>query len=168
MKRILVTGGCGYIGSHTIVSLLERGYEVISVDSLERGKSYVPDRVRQITGKGFHNYQINLCNIKATHHVFEIEKNIDGVIHFAAYKMVGESVEKPLRYYGNNLISLMNILICLREMKIPNFIFSSSIAVYENVASLPVKEDTPAHEQASPYGRTKYFGEKMIADIHNI
>lgn len=168
MKRILVTGGCGYIGSHTIVSLLERGYEVISIDSLERGKPYVPERVKQITGKSFHNYQINLCNVKATHHVFDTEKNIDGVIHFAAYKMVGESVEKPFRYYGNNLISLMNVLICLREMKIPNFIFSSSSAVYGNVTSLPVKEDTPANEQESPYGRTKYFGEKMIEDIHHI
>jgi len=167
MKKILVTGGCGYIGSHTIVSLIERGYEVISIDSLERGKAYVPDRVKLITGKSFHNHQINLCNLKSTRYVFETHNDIAGIIHFAAYKMVGESVEKPLRYYGNNLISLMNILICLREFNIPNFIFSSSSAVYGNVSELPVKEDTAVCEQESPYGRTKYFGEKMIADFQN-
>lgn len=165
MKKILVTGGCGYIGSHTIVSLIERGYEVISIDSLERGKSYVPDRVKLITGKSFHNHQINICNLKSARYVFETHKDIEGIIHFAAYKMVGESVEKPLRYYGNNLISLMNILICLREFNIPNFIFSSSSAVYGNISELPVKEDTPVNEQESPYGRTKFFGEKIISDF---
>jgi len=167
MKKILVTGGCGYIGSHTIVSLIEHGYEVISIDSLERGKSYVPDRVKLITGRSFHNHQVNLCNLKSTRYVFETHNDIAGIIHFAAYKMVGESVEKPLRYYGNNLISLMNILICLREFNVSNFIFSSSSAVYGNINELPVKEETPVYEQESPYGRTKYFGEKMIADFQN-
>jgi UDP-glucose 4-epimerase len=167
MKKILVTGGCGYIGSHTIVSLIERGYEVISIDSLERGKSYVPDRVKLITGKSFHNYQVNLCNLKSTRSVFEMQKDFAGIIHFAAYKQVGESVEKPLRYYGNNMISLMNILVCLREFNIPHFIFSSSSSVYGDIIELPVKEDTPVTEQVSPYGRTKYFGEKMIEDFFN-
>lgn len=168
MKKILVTGACGYIGSHTIVSLLGRGYEVIGVDSMERGKDYIPERVKQITGKGFHNYRANLCNLKNARYVFETEKDIAAVIHFAAYKQVGESVEKPLRYYGNNLIALINILICLREFNVADFIFSSSSSVYGNIAELPVKEDTNVTEQTSPYGRTKYFSEKMISDFANI
>ncbi len=168
MKKILVTGACGYIGSHTIVCLLEKGYDVVGIDSLERGKDYVPQRIKQITDKSFHNYQVNICNLKSFRYVFETEKNIDAVIHFAAYKLVGESVEKPLRYYGNNLIGVINMLICLREFNVSNFIFSSSSSVYGNIDVLPVKEDTPVTEQTSPYGRTKYFAEKMIQDFANI
>jgi len=165
MKKILVTGGCGYIGSHTLVSLIEHGFEVVSIDSMERGKKYVPQRVEQITGKKIKNYEINLCNLRATRNVFVDHPDLAGIIHFAAYKMVGESVQKPLKYYGNNLLSLMNLLFCLREFKVPNFIFSSSSSVYGNIKELPVREDTPASIQVSPYGRTKFFGEQMIADF---
>ncbi|MBS1658407.1 MAG: UDP-glucose 4-epimerase GalE [Bacteroidetes bacterium] len=165
MKKILVTGGCGYIGSHTIVSLIEHGFEVISVDSMERGRKYVPERVEKITGKKIQNYQINMCNLRNLRSVFMDHPDMEGIIHFAAFKMVGESVEKPLKYYGNNLLSLMNLLLCIKEYKTPQLIFSSSSSVYGNVKSLPVKEDTAVTEQVSPYGRTKYMGELMITDF---
>ncbi len=168
MKKILVTGGCGYIGSHTIVALLQKGYKVLSIDSLERGKEYVPDRVKEITGKMLLNYRRILGNVKATRAIFKENPDIAGVIHFAAYKQVGESVERPLRYYVNNLTSLFDVLMCMRESKIPNFIFSSSSAVYGDVSKLPVQEDSPVTEQTSPYGRSKYFGEKIIEDLASV
>src|SRR5262245_54456193 len=102
MKKILVTGGCGYIVSHTIVDLLDRGFDVVSVDSMERGKKYVPERVEKITGKKIKNYSINMCNLRYLRSVFVDHPDLAGIVHFAAFKMVGESVEKPLKYYGNN------------------------------------------------------------------
>jgi len=170
MKKILVTGGCGYIGSHTIVSLLEKGYDVISVDDFERGKPYVPDRITQITGKKIFNYRTNVCQLRSFRTVFTDHKDIEGIIHFAAHKMVGESVQRPLKYYANNISSLMNVLYCIREFNIPELIFSSSSSVYGNIGRLPLTEDSPAHTQTSPYGRTKYFGEQIIQDmlaVHN-
>jgi UDP-glucose 4-epimerase len=165
MKKILVTGGCGYIGSHTIVSLLEKGFEVVSVDSMERGMKYVPERVEKITGKKITHYHINMCNLRNLRAVFVDHRDLAGVIHFAAFKMVGESVEKPLKYYGNNLLSLLNLLLCLREFNTKSLIFSSSSSVYGNIKEMPVKEDTPVTEQVSPYGRTKHIGEMMITDM---
>ena len=162
-KKILITGGCGYIGSHTMVDLLEKGYEVISADNFSRGQRYVPDHVFQITGKRPLNIESDLNDLQQTKNIFEAHPDIVGIIHFAAFKMVGESVEFPMMYYHNNLQSLINLLQCRQQYQIPYFIFSSSSSVYGNIENLPVSEDTPVHEQQSPYGRTKYFGEKIIA-----
>jgi UDP-glucose 4-epimerase len=150
------------------VALIEKGYHVISVDSFDRGKKYVPERVEKITGVPVKNYHLNLCNLRNTRSIFTENPDVDSIIHFAAYKQVNESVEKPLKYYGNNLISLMNLLVCVREFSIPNFIFSSSSSVYGNVTAVPVNENTPATQQVSPYGRTKFFGEQMINDLGRI
>lgn len=169
MKQILVTGGCGYIGSHTCLVLLEKGFEVISIDVLEHGQLTVEETVRRLSGgRPFKNIRINLCNLRALRRVFAEHENVAGIIHFAAHKLVPESMEKPLRYYGNNLISLINLLLCAREHRIYPFIFSSSSAVYGNVNRLPVTEDTPCYEQQSVYGRTKYFGELMVQDVARI
>lgn len=164
-NKILVTGGCGYIGGHTIVALLNKGFEVVSIDDLRRGRSYVPDRVRQITGKSFVNYAVDLCDLQATQKVFEQEGEIMGIIHFAAYKMVGESVADPVMYYRNNLFSQVHIMDCMRQFNIPNLIFSSSSSVYGNIAQLPVTESTSVVKQESPYGRTKFWGEMMLDDL---
>ncbi|MBX7109532.1 MAG: UDP-glucose 4-epimerase GalE [Chitinophagales bacterium] len=163
--KILVTGGCGYIGGHTIVALLNKGFDVVSIDNMRRGRSYVPDRVRQITGKTFRNYEVDLCDQQVTTNVFSQEKDIAGIIHFAAYKMVGESVADPLMYYHNNLFSQVHIMECMRQFQIPHLIFSSSSSVYGNIARLPVTEDTSVVKQESPYGRTKFWGEMMIEDF---
>ncbi|MBA3648504.1 MAG: UDP-glucose 4-epimerase GalE [Chitinophagales bacterium] len=165
--KILVTGGCGYIGSHTIVDLLLKGYEVVSLDNFSRGKRYVPERIKQITGKDFINEEVELCDEAATRAIFIKHSGIDGIIDFAAYKMVGESVANPLLYYRNNLVSLINLLQCVQEFQIANFLFSSSSSAYGNVEKLPVQEDTPVTKQESPYGRTKFFGEHIIADAVN-
>ena len=162
---ILVTGGCGYIGSHTIVDLVSKGFDVISIDNFSRSDKKILNGIKKITGKEIRNYPIDLCDAETTKKIFEENKNIKGIIHFAAYKSVGESVEQPLLYFRKNLISLINILNCAVEFNIPNFIFSSSCAVYGNVNVLPVNEETPMSEAESPYGRTKQMGEKMIFDL---
>ncbi len=162
--KILVTGGCGYIGSHTIADLLDKGFDVVSVDNFSRGKKYIPEHIYQITGKRITNINAYLTNISEVRDIFKEEKNISGIIHFAAYKMVGESVANPLIYYHNNLISLINLLECRQEFNCPYFIFSSSSSVYGNIDTLPVREDTSVFKQESPYGRTKYFGEVIISD----
>ena len=126
MKKILVTGGCGYIGSHTIVDLVQHGYEVISIDNNSRSTSRILDGVEKIIGKPVKNYKVDLCNYDDTYAVIQENADITGVIHFAAYKAVGESVEKPLLYFENNLLSLINLLKCVDEFKIPHFVFSSS------------------------------------------
>ncbi len=164
MKKIIVTGGCGYIGSHTIVDLIQKGFEVISIDNFSRSDKKMLEGIYKITGKRIVNYEIDLCDFDSTKKVFEENKNISGIIHFAAYKAVGESVEQPLLYFRNNLISLINILECANEFKVPNFIFSSSCSVYGDVKTLPVNEETPLPEAASPYGRTKQIGEQIIFD----
>ena len=163
-QKILVTGGCGYIGSHTMVDLLEKGYEVISADNFSRGKPYVPDRIFQITGQRPMNIEVDLNDPEKTKNIFEKNPGIIAIIHFAAFKMVGESVEFPMMYYHNNMMSLINLLQCRQQFQIPYFIFSSSSSVYGNIEKLPVSEETPVYEQQSPYGRTKYFGEQIIAD----
>jgi UDP-glucose 4-epimerase len=163
-QKVLVTGGCGYIGSHAIVDLLEKGYDVVSVDNFSRGKEYVPDRVFQITGKRITNIRTELTDLRETKKIFESTPGISAIIHFAAYKMVGESVAEPLMYYHNNLVSLLNLLQCRSVFSIPYFIFSSSSSVYGNIEQMPVSENTPIFKQESPYGRTKYFGEEIIKD----
>lgn len=165
MKKILVTGGCGYIGSHTIVDLIENGFDVISIDDNSRSTTYLIDGIERITAKKFKNYKIDLKNFDETLAVFQEHEDIEGVIHFAAFKAVGESVAKPLDYYENNLVSLINILKCIREFNIKYFVFSSSCTVYGNPDIIPVTEDSPIKTPESPYGATKQMGEKITQDF---
>jgi UDP-glucose 4-epimerase len=132
MTKILVTGGTGFIGSHTVVDLIENGYDVLSVDNNSRSNPAVLKGVEKITGKPVKNYKVDLCNFDDTYAIFQENPDIKGIIHFAAYKAVGESVEKPLMYFENNLVSLINLLKCVQEFSIPWFVFSSSCTVYGN------------------------------------
>ncbi len=168
MAKILVTGGCGFIGSHTIVDLIENGFEVISVDDNSRSSIKSLDGIEKITGKKVKNYTVDLKEFEATKNIFEENKDITGIIHFAAYKAVGESVEKPLFYYENNMFSLINLLKCVEEYKVPYFVFSSSCTVYGNPDSIPVTEKTPTKKAESPYGATKQMGEVMIQDFSKV
>jgi UDP-glucose 4-epimerase len=163
--KILVTGGCGYIGSHTIVDLIENGFEVVSIDSNICSSPKVLEGIEKITGKKIVNYQIDLKQLNETKKVFEEHQDIAGVIHFAALKSVSESMEKPLLYHSNNLFSLINILECVKLYDIPYFVFSSSCSVYGNVEMLPVTEETPFGEAESPYARTKQLSELIINDF---
>lgn len=164
MKKVLVTGGCGYIGSHTIVDLLDNGFEVISVDNLINSNEEPLKGIAEITGKQIRNYQVDLCDLEATRKIFKENPEIVGIIHFAALKAVGESVEKPLWYFRNNINSLLNVLSACTEFGVKNLIFSSSCSVYGNAKELPVTEDTPFQAAESPYARTKQLGEHMIRD----
>jgi len=165
MGKILVTGGCGYIGSHTIVDLLNNGFEVVSIDNNSRSKASTIDLIFAITGKRIRNHSVDLCDKKVVKKVFEEEGKIDGIIHFAALKSVPESVEKPLLYYKNNLDSLLNLVELTSEFGIKNFVFSSSCSVYGNATELPVTEETPTGVAESPYARTKQMGEDIIRDF---
>ncbi len=165
MNKVLVTGGCGYIGSHTLVDLIENGYDAICVDNNINSDLSALEGVETITGKKVLNYTVDLCDLEKTRRIFMEHKDIVGVIHFAALKSVGESVESPLSYYHNNLNSLINILSGLEEFGVENFIFSSSCSVYGNARSLPVTEETPRLEAESPYARTKQMGEDIIRDF---
>jgi UDP-glucose 4-epimerase len=167
MKKILVTGGCGYIGAHTIVDLIENGFEVISADNNSRSNENILDAVEKITGKQVKNYKVDLCIYDDTVAIFQENPDISGIIHFAAYKAVGESVEKPLLYFENNLNSLINILKCAVEFSVPNFVFSSSCTVYGNPDAIPVTEETPMKPAASAYGATKQMGEQIVMDTMN-
>ncbi len=164
MKKILVTGGCGYIGAHTVVDLLENGYDVISIDDNSRSSSYLLDGIEKITHTRIKNYKVDLKNFDETRAVFQENEDVTGIIHFAAYKAVGESVEQPLLYYENNLFSLINILKCVREFNIPHFVFSSSCTVYGNPDSIPVTETSAVKKAESPYGATKQMGETIVED----
>lgn len=165
MKKILVTGGCGYIGSHTIVDLIDHGFEVISIDNLSNSTDDVLTGIREITGKSVTNYRVDLVDLAATRKVFQANPDIAGIIHFAALKLVGESVHQPLRYFRNNLVGLLNVLTCMKEFGIHHHIFSSSCSVYGNARELPVTEATPLQEAESPYARTKQMGEQIIQDF---
>lgn len=162
MKKILVTGGCGYIGSHTIVDLIQNGFEVISADNNSRSKANILEGVEKITGTKVKNYTVDLCIFDDTHAIFQENPDINGIIHFAAYKSVGESVGNPLMYFENNLNSLLNILRCADEFNIPNFVFSSSCTVYGNPIEIPVTEKTLLQKAESAYGYTKQMGEQII------
>lgn len=164
MKKILVTGGCGYIGSHTIVDLIENGFETICVDNNSRSTPTLLEGIEKITGKKIKNYKVDLCNFDETHAVFQENPDIEGIIHFAAYKIVGESVHEPLLYFENNLMSLINILKCVKEFQVPYFIFSSSCTVYGNPDEIPVTEKTPPKPAESPYGYTKQMGEQIVSE----
>jgi len=164
-NTILVTGGAGYIGSHTIIELLETtSFDIVSIDNYSNSNEGTYDRIKQITGKDVKHYNIDLCNYEETVKVFEIETGIIGIIHFAAFKSVSESVENPQKYYHNNINSLLNVLECCLKFEIPNFIFSSSCSVYGNITELPVKESTPFNKAESPYAYTKQVGEEIIKD----
>lgn len=165
MSKILVTGGCGYIGSHTLVDLIDNGFEVISIDNLVNASASILDGVKSITGKTVQNYPVDLCDKGATRAVFQAHPDIAGIIHFAALKYVGESVEKPLLYFQNNLDSLLNILECMLEFGVNHIIFSSSCSVYGNATELPVTESTPFQKAESPYARTKQMGEQILEDV---
>jgi UDP-glucose 4-epimerase len=161
--KVLVTGGTGYIGSHTIISMIETGrFTPVCVDSCERSSPKTIDRIKKITGVNVPFYKLDICNKDDVFNIFEENKDIIGIIHFAAYKSVPESVEKPLEYYRNNLQSLENVLEACLKYNIPNLIFSSSCAVYGTVEKLPVNEDTPMSSPFCPYAHTKQIGEDMI------
>ena len=165
MKNILVTGGAGYIGSHTIVDLTLNGYNVIVVDNLSNSKIQVIDRVETITGKKIKFYQDDITDIDMLKKIFS-ENKIDAVIHFAGYKAVGESCAKPLMYYNNNIIGTLNLLSVMKEFNCKNIIFSSSATVYGNPASVPITEDFPL-STTNPYGTTKLFIEYILKDVYN-
>ena len=165
MVKILVTGGCGYIGSHTLVDLIENGYDVVSVDNNSRSHASMLERVERITGQKIKNYKVDLCNFDDTFAIFQENTDIRGVIHFAAYKSVNESVEQPLLYFENNLFSLINLLKCVQDFEIPWFVFSSSCTVYGMPDISPVTETTPPKPAESPYGSTKQMGEQIVNEF---
>ena len=167
-KQILVTGGTGYIGSHTSVELINAGYNVIIVDNLVNSRIEVLDGIKEITGvmPDFENF--NLCDAEKVNALFKKYPNIEAIIHFAALKAVGESVEKPLEYYHNNIESLINLLQAMKKYKIPNFVFSSSCTVYGQPDKLPVTEAAPIKKPSSPYGNTKQISEEIIQDTIHI
>ena len=162
MKKILVTGGCGYIGSHTLVDLIQNNFHVISVDNNSRSKVNILEGVERTTGVKVKNYTVDLCIFDDTHAIFQENPDIAGIVHFAAYKVVGESVENPLLYFENNLNSLINILKCAAEFNVPHFVFSSSCTVYGNPKEIPVTETTALQEAESAYGFTKKMGEQIV------
>ena len=162
--KILVTGGCGYIGSHTVVKLLEEKFEVVIIDNLVNSKRDVLDKIKKITGSDVTFYQEDLCNLDALKNIFKKEK-FDAIIHFAGLKAVGESVQIPLKYYQNNLISTMNLLFCMQEYGVKKLVFSSSATVYGNPKSLPIKEDFPL-QTTNPYGTTKLMIEQILKDVY--
>ncbi len=164
MKKILVTGGCGYIGIHTIVDLIQNGFDVISIDNNSRSSSSILANAEKITGHKIKNYPVDLCDLENTREIFKENGDITGIIHFAAYKSVGESVGKPLIYFENNIISLVNILKCAQEFNVPHFVFSSSCTVYGNPDAMIVTEETPQKPAESPYGATKQMGEVIVQD----
>jgi UDP-glucose 4-epimerase len=161
-KKILVTGGAGYIGSHTVVELQEQGFEVVIIDNLSNSHARVIDKIAEITGIKPEFHRFDLTDRKATDSFFSSHSDLAGIIHFAAFKAVGESVGDPLMYYRNNLDSLINILQGMKDYKIQNLVFSSSCTVYGQPDSLPVKETSPIKEAWSPYGNTKQMSEQIL------
>ncbi|MFA4851536.1 MAG: UDP-glucose 4-epimerase GalE, partial [Bacteroidales bacterium] len=160
--KILVTGGTGYIGSHTVVELQQKGYEVVIIDNLSNSTKEVIYSIEKITGILPEFHEIDMCDETLTKKFFSKNKDISGVIHFAAFKAVGESMAQPLKYYHNNLFSLINLLKCMNEQKNNNLVFSSSCTVYGQPDILPVKEDAPFKKAFSPYGHTKQICEEII------
>ena len=166
--KILVTGGTGYIGSHTVVELQQSGYQVVIVDNLSNSYASVVDKIEKISGIRPDFEEFDLCDEKRTLDFFKRHSDLDGVIHFAAFKAVGESVAEPLKYYHNNLQSLILILKGMQENGIQNIVFSSSCTVYGQPDELPVTESAPIKEAWSPYGHTKQISEKIIQNNANV
>ncbi|QZT35805.1 UDP-glucose 4-epimerase GalE [Halosquirtibacter xylanolyticus] len=163
-KQVLVTGGVGYIGSHTVVELQNEGFEVFIVDDLSNSNIEVLDRIEKITGIRPHFEQFDLCDRAKVQEYFQKHDGLEAIIHFAASKAVGESVEKPLLYYRNNLVSLMNLLEAMDQYNVPSIVFSSSCTVYGQPEVLPVTENAPVQEATSPYGNTKQMCEEILFD----
>ena len=168
-KKIIITGGTGYIGSHTSLALIQAGFDVVIVDDLSNSEASVLDKIAELS-KGVKPQfeKINLSNSDHAYDCFKKHSDACGVINFAAFKAVGESVQKPLVYYRNNLSILINILECMQEFNIPNFIFSSSATVYGIPNQLPITEDEPTKRPTSPYGNTKKVGEEILEDFSRI
>jgi len=165
MTKILVTGGAGYIGSHAVVELAQAGYEPIIVDDFSNSKESVLAGLRDILGRDVPCHHIDCGNADALREVFKKEGNVQGVIHFAAFKAVGESVQKPLAYFQNNVGSLLTLIEVMNEVGIENLVFSSSCTVYGVPDQLPVTEATPTKPASSPYGRTKQMCEDIVHDV---
>ena len=163
--KILVTGGAGYIGSHTCVELLQAGYEVVIVDNLYNASRKAVERIMQITGKEVTFYEQDICDKEALSAIFDAHK-IDAVIHFAGYKAVGESVAKPIEYYSNNLYGTLVLTDVMRAHGVKNIIFSSSATVYGDPAFVPITEECPKGICTNPYGWTKWMLEQVLTDIH--
>lgn len=162
--KILVTGGAGYIGSHTCVELLNQNYDIVVLDNFSNSCETALTRIKKITQKSFEFYRADLLNKNQIKNVFSDHK-IDAVIHFAGFKAVGESVENPLKYFNNNITGSLNLLNVMQKFNVKNMVFSSSATVYGNPASLPIKEDFPL-SAANPYGRTKLMIEEMLNDLY--
>jgi UDP-glucose 4-epimerase len=167
-QKILVTGGTGYIGSHTVVELQKKGFEVIIIDDLSNSRQQVIAQIEKITGIAPAFFKINLCDHNKLRSFFNSHNDIQGVIHFAALKAVGESVRFPLVYYNNNLIALINLLDSLAILRCNKIVFSSSCTVYGDPDTLPVKEDSPVKKATSPYSNTKQICEEIIEDVAKI
>ena len=163
--KILVTGGAGYIGSHTVVELMQEGHEVVIVDNFYNSKPEALDNIAKITGKRPAFYEVDCCDLEAMEKVFQ-DNQIDGAIHFAGYKAVGESVQKPMEYYQNNLLSTLVLCQLLRKYNCKNLIFSSSATVYGNPHTVPIQEDFPLGPTTNPYGTTKLMIENILRDIY--
>ena len=163
--KILVTGGCGYIGSHTCVELLNNNYEVVIIDNLSNSKENVVDNIKKITNKDVKFYRGDVCNKELLRNIFTDNK-IDAVIHFAGYKAVGESVEKPIMYYRNNIDSTLSLCEVMDEFNCKKIIFSSSATVYGNPLKLPITEDMPIGNTTNPYGTSKLYIEGILKDLY--
>ena len=163
--RVLVTGGTGYIGSHTCVELLNEGYEVIIIDNLVNSKKEVIDKIETITNKKVKFYEADCCDKDALRAIFEENKPIEAVLHFAGLKAVGESVNYPIKYYENNLCSTLSLVSVMQEYNCNKIVFSSSATVYGDPSKLPITEDLPVGGTTNPYGTTKYFIERILQDV---
>lgn len=164
MAKILVTGGLGYIGSHTVVELQKEGFDVAIIDDLSNSEEFVLERIEQITGEKPDFHCFDLKDEAKTREFFR-QNQISGIIHFAAHKAVGESMEKPLMYYRNNILGLINLLEAAKEFEVDNFIFSSSCTVYGQADELPIDESAPIKKAESSYGKTKQMGEEILEDF---
>ncbi len=162
---VLVTGGAGYIGSHTVVELLNSGYKVVIVDNFSNSKPEALEAIKKITGKDFKFYEVDILDKENLNKVFDENSDITAVIHFAALKAVGESVAKPIEYYHNNITGTLTLLDCMRNHNVKKIVFSSSATVYGDPASVPIKEDFPK-SATNPYGQTKVMIEQILDDVH--
>lgn len=165
MAKILVTGGLGFIGSHTVIALQEEGYEVVIIDDLSNSTLETLDRITSIHGIEPEYHNIDIKDAKAVNDVLTQNNGIQGIIHFAAHKSVSESVASPLKYYDNNIGGLINLLKGMKQLSSPNFIFSSSCTVYGEAKHLPISENADVQTAKSPYGNTKQIGEEILSDV---